>query len=151
MVEISFYNVDFDNTSLIKNLKRIIELILDDYNKRDYDLSLVVCDNAFIHNLNKEYRGKDLPTDVLSFSQEDGEDFKDFEFSTPVLGDIIISADKAIEQAKEYGVTGDEEFARLAIHGTLHLLGLNHDTEAEEEEMLGLQDIYLDKFLVFIK
>ncbi|MCY7464083.1 rRNA maturation RNase YbeY, partial [Bacillus paralicheniformis] len=91
-----------------------------------------------IQKINKEYRGKDYPTDVISFAlEEDGEGEIEIIGADmpPVLGDIIISADKAREQAEEYGHSLMRELGFLTVHGFLHLLGYDHMTEEEEKEM----------------
>lgn len=106
-------------------------------------LSVTLVDNEFIHKLNKEYRGVDRPTDVISFAFLDGEEEKEEKLhgSSPVcLGDIYISIDKAIEQAKEYGHPLQRELSFLFVHGLLHLLGYDHMNEDDEKVMFRLQD-----------
>lgn len=98
------------------------------------ELSVVLCDDAFIHPLNREYRGKDTPTDVLSFAQREGEGA---DADDPVLGDLIISVETAIRQAGEHGITLPQELRVLLVHGLLHLLGYDHLTEEERAEMEG--------------
>ncbi len=116
--------------------------ILDLLNLPDAELSIVLCDDAFIHPINKDYRAKDKPTDVLSFSQREGE----FAFQDDnILGDVIISVETAQRQAKERKHSTENEIKILLIHGILHLLGYDHieDNEAEvmqkkERELLSL-------------
>lgn len=98
----------------------------------DTELSVVLCDDAFILPLNRDYRGKDKATDVLSFAQREGEaaDAED-----PVLGDVIISVETARRQAVEHGITLVQELRVLLTHGLLHLLGYDHLTEEERAEM----------------
>ncbi len=95
------------------------------------EVSLTVTDNEGIHRLNREFRGVDRPTDVLSFPQ--------FEADEPIplgasLGDIVISLPKMAEQAKEYGHSQRREFCFLFVHGLLHLLGYDHEISPEEEK-----------------
>lgn len=102
------------------------------------DVSVTFCDNAYIKELNKKYRGKNSHTDVLSFPmydfpEDEGELFPGDE--TLALGDIVISVERATEQAKEVGNTFEREVAFLAIHSTLHLLGYDHERSAEDEEI----------------
>ena len=102
----------------------------------DTEVSVTFCDNEYIKGLNKKYRRKNSPTDVLSFplydfSEEDVV-FEDGECAA--LGDIVISIERAKEQAREIGHTFLEETAFLAIHSTLHLLGYDHERSAEEDE-----------------
>lgn len=106
-------------------------------------LSVTFVDNKFIHKMNKEYRGVDRPTDVISFAFLDGDKNrkKELEGKGPVsLGDIYISVDKAKEQAKEYGHPLERELSFLFVHGLLHLLGYDHMTKEDEEVMFKLQD-----------
>ncbi|MBQ6586777.1 MAG: rRNA maturation RNase YbeY [Coriobacteriales bacterium] len=86
--------------------------------------------------LNERYRGKQGPTDVLSFPIDDVWDFPEDVESAPMLGDIVIAPEVAAKQAPEYGNSFDEEMSLLLVHGILHLLGYDHidDTEAEEME-----------------
>lgn len=92
----------------------------------------MLCDDAFIQQLNARYRGLDKPTDVLSFAQEDGEDE---EPGPRVLGDIVISVPTAERQAKRAGWPVESEVTLLAIHGLLHLLGYDDETDAGAREM----------------
>ncbi len=104
------------------------------------EISLVVCDDAFISKLNLDYRNRQGPTDVLSFAMREGElgDTAD-----PVLGDIIISMQTTERQARENGKTVEEEFRLLFTHGVLHLLGYTHDHEEDEREMHVLTNTIL--------
>ena len=105
-------------------------------------VSILFTDDKEIHRLNREYRGKDKPTDVLSFSQLEGEGAVG-----DSLGDIVISLVTASKQAEEFGVTEQEEVGRLLVHGLLHLYGYDHEgvSEEEAEEMFRLQDSILAK------
>lgn len=97
------------------------------------ELSLVLCDDAFIRPLNRDYRGKDAPTDVLSFAMQEGEDLL---ADDPVLGDLVISVETARRQAGEQGHDLGAELRVLLVHGLLHLLGYDHEVdEAEAAEM----------------
>ena len=91
----------------------------------DPEISVVLCDDPFIQSLNARYRGQDKPTDVLSFAQEDPD----------VLGDIVISLPTAARQAEAAGWTLENEIALLGVHGLLHLLGYDDETEAGAWEM----------------
>ena len=101
----------------------------------DAEVSVTFCDNAVIHRMNKKYRGKDKPTDVLSFPLYEGGEFDMSEcISGAVLGDIVISLERAKEQAEELGHGFLHEVAFLAVHSTLHLLGYDHELSPEEDE-----------------
>jgi probable rRNA maturation factor len=97
-----------------------------------------------IHALNREYRGVDRPTDVLSFALTEGDAFPDPVDELPMLGDIVISVPTALRQAQEYGHSKEREVGFLLVHGFLHLLGYDHDSEAAEREMFGLQEEVLN-------
>ena len=115
--------------------------------KFDPIISVSLVDNDFIHEMNRDYRGIDRPTDVISFAFLDNEDRATlYKGKEPVcLGDIYISVDKAKEQAEEYGHSIKRELSFLFVHGLLHLLGYDHMTEADEEVMFKLQDEILPK------
>lgn len=106
--------------------------------RRDTEVSVTFCDNEYIKKLNKAYRNKDSATDVLSFplydlSSEAEELMIDDEALE--LGDIVISIERAKEQAKEIGNTFLEEIAFLTVHSTLHLLGYDHERSEEDEKL----------------
>lgn len=92
----------------------------------DSEVSLVFCDDPFIHALNRDYRGKDKPTDVLSFPQE-GE--------SGLLGDVVISVPTCERQAAAQGHSLEREVEWLFLHGLLHLLGYDDETDEGAEEM----------------
>jgi len=118
-----------------------ITLKFEDF-QRDSEVSVTLTDDTGIHALNLEHRGIDRPTDVLSFPMFD-EDFDDGELC--VLGDIVISLEKADAQAKEYGHTFEREVAFLTVHSTLHLLGYDHEEgKAAESEMFARQEMILE-------
>lgn len=106
--------------------------------------SVIMISNEEIHNLNKQYRGIDRPTDVITFALEDYKDCVDLEFR--LLGDIYISYDKVVEQAKEYGHSNTRELCFLAIHGLLHLLGYDHMNKDDEKKMFDLQKELLNNY-----
>ena len=113
------------------------------------EVSVTIVNNEEIQKINKEYRGKDYPTDVISFAlEEDGEGEVEIIGADmpPVLGDIIISVDKAREQAEEYGHSLMRELGFLTVHGFLHLLGYDHMTEEEEKEMFTKQKDILNRY-----
>ena len=99
---------------------------------REAELSIVLCDDAFIHPLNRDYRGKDRPTDVLSFPQREGEKSDP---DDPVLGDIVLSVERARAQANERGHSLETEMRVLLVHGILHLLGYDHEEDDDAEAM----------------
>lgn len=101
-----------------------------------YEVGVVLVDNTTIAALNKEYRGMDVATDVLSFAMLEEEEFMDLNEDDEVMvGDVVISMEKVVEQAKEYGHSQEREFAYLLSHGVLHLLGYTHDGEKDTDRM----------------
>jgi len=115
---------------------------------RDCDISVTVTDNIHIHELNREYRGVDRPTDVLSFPMYSftDDDMPEEGPAPVVLGDIVISVERAKEQAVEYGHSFQREISFLTVHSVLHLLGYDHEvSEKAENEMFSLQDKIMDK------
>lgn len=96
--------------------------------ERPAEISVTFVDNAEIQTLNAQYRGKDMPTDVLSFPLgEDGKYDVDQDTGACLLGDIVISMEKAMEQAELYGHPLQREVAYLTVHSMLHLLGYDHE------------------------
>ncbi|MGE7985211.1 rRNA maturation RNase YbeY [Lysinibacillus fusiformis] len=113
------------------------------------EVSVTFVTNDTIQDINREYRGKDQPTDVISFALEElgeGEVAVTFEGMPRVLGDIIISTDRAKEQAEEYNHSFERELGFLAVHGFLHLLGYDHMEPEEEKVMFTKQDEILQTF-----
>ena len=102
--------------------------------KNDAEVSLTFTDNEGIRSLNNEFRGIDKPTDVLSFPLTDYEG-SEFPFDEPelCLGDIVISLERAQEQAQEFGHSYEREVAFLTVHSMLHLLGYDHVNSDEED------------------
>lgn len=128
----------------IKTMKDLINYALKHEKIENTIFNIIIVDNTYIHRLNKEYRGIDRPTDVISFALEDNAD--EVKSDIRVLGDIYISIDKVYEQAKEYGHSNLREICFLMIHGFLHLLGYDHMEEEEEKEMFAKQEEILNGF-----
>ncbi len=103
------------------------------------EISLVITDDEAIQDLNRRFRGIDQPTDVLSFPLLENSAESNIFVLPPEnvvhLGDIVISLPRTEEQAREYGHSFERELAYLAVHGTLHLLGYDHETEDERNRM----------------
>jgi probable rRNA maturation factor len=114
--------------------------------KADGEVSIVLVDNSHIHELNLTYRGKDAPTDVLAFNLQGGGVALE---EDELLGDVVISMEKAEEQRIALGHTLKREVAFLAVHGILHLLGYDHDTGAAEQEMSEKQEFILKNFALY--
>ncbi|WP_299445794.1 rRNA maturation RNase YbeY [uncultured Phascolarctobacterium sp.] len=127
--------------------------------EEDAEVDVTIVDDEEIHTLNRDYRGMDKPTDVLSFAlDEDVEESEEPELiggpEEHLYGDIIISAETALRQAEEYGHSLEREMTYLAVHGMFHLLGYDHMTEEDKAVMrqheeaalraIGLSEEYFD-------
>ncbi|MDO4732987.1 MAG: rRNA maturation RNase YbeY [Bacillota bacterium] len=112
--------------------------------EKDCEISLLLTNDGGIQALNRDYRGKDSPTDVLSFAMEEGDLLCQDPSLPELLGDIVINTDRCAQQAEAYGHSYERELVFLFIHGLLHLMGYDHELgEAEEKEMFGLQDVII--------
>ncbi len=111
------------------------------------EVSVTLVDNARIHELNLEHRDVDRPTDVLSFPMFEDEGLDEDEaLGELILGDIVLSLERAKEQAEEYGHSFERECAFLCVHSVLHLLGYDHEiSEEEEKEMFARQEAILQE------
>ena len=111
----------------LRRVKRTAQKILAELGEARAELSLALVENREIARLNKRYRHKPKPTDVLSFPTDGASEGR-----TRLLGDVVISVDKAAEQAEAGGWTLNQEIDRLLIHGILHLLGYDHERSRKE-------------------
>ena len=132
-----------DLTNEIKLIKKTIRYALKFEKIKNAKFNIIIVNNEEIHKINKEYRGIDRPTDVISFALEDVSD-EGYKLEKRELGDIYISIDKAREQAKEYGHSLNRELRFLSVHGLLHLLGYDHMKKEDEKEMFERQELILD-------
>ena len=155
-MEITF--IDEQHLLTEEKLNEIADLLdfAGDYLKfsPDTEMSVTFMNNAEIREINRDYRNKDQATDVISFALEDeGEGElaiifdEDEAFDLPRnIGDIMISVERAKEQAQEYGHSFDRELGFLAVHGFLHLNGYDHMTPEDEKEMFTLQEDILTAY-----
>jgi probable rRNA maturation factor len=138
-------DIEFEITEYPEDAQNILDTAVTaalEYEGARGSVAVLVTDDAGIHRLNRDYRGVDRPTDVLSFPSAEGESVPaDGDF----LGDIAISLERAKEQAAEYGHTLKRELSFLAVHGTLHLLGYDHMDDAARGEMFSIQEKILNK------
>ncbi len=110
----------------------IATAILECLDRADAELSVALVGDERMRDLNRDWRGKDATTDVLSFSQIEGEPFSTLH---EMLGDVVISVPVLRRQAADGGWTVEEELARLLLHGVLHLLGFDHENETDARAM----------------
>ena len=144
MRNIGIFNETQEKVENLEVLEPLLTYALEVENVDNLEFNVIIINNEEIHKMNKEYRGIDRPTDVISFALEDYKDIK-YENDYRVLGDIYISIDKVKEQAKEYGHSEKRELAFLAVHGLLHLLGYDHMEKEDEKVMFGLQEEILNE------
>ncbi|WP_379966169.1 rRNA maturation RNase YbeY [Ectobacillus sp. sgz5001026] len=138
--------VDESYTEMIQNL---LEVAAKREKVSEAEMSITFVTNERIQELNATYRGKNQPTDVISFAMEDmgeGEEELVAADMPRMLGDIVISIPRTKEQAEEYGHSFMRELGFLSVHGFLHLLGYDHMNEADEKIMFGKQKEILDEF-----
>ena len=114
-----------------RKLKKVAQKVLEIVEQDQAELCLVLMGNAEIRKLNAQFRKKDYPTDVLSFSAGD-----ELPTGVQLLGDVIISVEKAKEQAKARRRTLDEELVTLLIHGIVHLLGYDHERSRKDARIM---------------
>ena len=134
-----------ENYSIVDNnlyqnydyLNEVINHTLEVMDAKESIFTIIFVTKEEIHELNKQYRGVDRVTDVISFALEDAHDVSLTDVR--VLGDIYICIDRMKEQALEYGHSETRELSFLTVHGLLHLLGYDHQTKEDEEVMFGIQ------------
>ncbi len=121
----------------VEIIHRAVLATLNAHNVEDYEVSVLLTDDSRITELNLEYRGIDAPTDVLAFAMREGEDSE--MMSLTMLGDVVISLETAERQAKNENHSLVKEVTFLTVHGVLHLLGYDHQTEKEATVMFEKQ------------
>lgn len=110
----------------------------------DSELSILLCDDETIRELNRRYRAQDKPTDVLAFAMREGEPMElSDEGTASMLGDVVISLPTATRQARERGRPIVQEVTFLLAHGLLHLIGYDHQSRDEERRMSAMTDVLL--------
>ncbi|GMU39153.1 MAG: endoribonuclease YbeY [Chloroflexota bacterium] len=131
----------FEGRANVVALEALIAQALADEEIEDgTGLALVIAGDELLHSLNREHRGVDAPTDVLSFGAEEGEEIPLGEDQPRYVGDIVISVETAARQASEAGIALDAELAHIVLHGVLHLLGWDHETPEDDAEMKAREE-----------
>jgi|SRR5699024_10980953 len=139
MNEFEIFNQTDRDIPELETVKSVLQHAVVKEKLENVIFNVIIVDNDFIHELNKNYRNIDRETDVITFALEDEKDMV-APVGERVLGDIYISIDKAISQAEEYGHSLLRELSFLAVHGFYHLLGYDHMTEEEEKVMFSKQE-----------
>jgi len=132
-------NYGYDNYDYLND---VINYTMKKLNVKDSIFDIIFIDDDEMHSMNKEYRGIDRTTDVLSFALNDN---KHIDTVINSLGDIFISIPKMKAQAVDYGHSEKRELSFLTVHGLLHLLGYDHMNEEDEKVMFALQKEILDE------
>ncbi len=131
-------------------VKKVLEQGLNYFDLVDnVEVSLTFADDEYIRFLNGQYRNIHQTTDVLSFALEEGMEFNQIPDYPRVLGDIVISVERAKAQSIEYGHSLGREVGYLAIHGLLHLLGYNHENQTDKKEMRLIEEEIMEKVNLF--
>jgi len=139
MSELEIFNQTDEEIDELETVKSVLNYAIKKEKLENVIFNVIIVDNNYIHELNRDYRHIDRETDVITFALEDEKDMV-VPDGERVLGDIYISIDKAKSQAKEYGHSLLRELTFLAVHGFYHLLGYDHMTKEEEEIMFSKQE-----------
>lgn len=146
VLEMSLEIEGFDDLVNEEEIREYVQKVLE----KEYEseapvyMSLLFTGNDEIQVINREYRDKDQPTDVISFAYHETEDFDIGPYDT--LGDIVISLERVVEQAKEYNHSDKRELFYVLTHGILHLLGYDHIEEKDKKEMRAKEEEILGSF-----
>jgi probable rRNA maturation factor len=147
--EIDLVTEENVSISYEKALYAYLETLVNELGEPNWEMSLTLCGNDRIADLNREFRGKEGPTDVLTFVMEEGEE-GDLFFPDPTghrsVGDIVVSLEKVKENSRELGIPYEEELKRVILHGILHLKGMTHEGYDWEQGMLREQETLLKKY-----
>lgn len=143
-MNIGIFNETEEELKELETINELMQYTLKYEKVENAEFNIIIIDNQRIKEINKEYRGIDKETDVISFALEDSKDFIYEDFR--LLGDIYISLDKVKEQSKLYNHSFLRELAFLSVHGLLHLLGYDHMEKEDEIIMFKKQDEILDSF-----
>lgn len=143
--KVEIFNQTGEEIKELETVEKVLYSAIEKEHLENTSFNLIIVDNTYIHQLNKEYRNIDRETDVITFALED-DDTLVLPDDIRVLGDIYISIDKAKSQAEEYGHTLLRELSFLAVHGFYHLLGYDHMTKEEEKVMFAKQEEVLSNY-----
>ena len=144
MNNIEIFNQTDEDIEELETVKKVLNYAIEKEKLSNVEFNVIIVDNNYIHELNKNYRNIDRETDVITFALEDDETVINGS-DTRVLGDIYISIDKAKSQAEEYQHSFLRELSFLAVHGFYHLLGYDHMEEDEAKIMFGKQEEVLSE------
>lgn len=134
---------------IFEEIMRAADVVGEIYGVENSELSITLTDDEHIHALNKKFRGVDRATDVLSFAFRESDEPEVIGAEFEVLGDVIISLERAKAQAEEFGHSFLREIIFLEVHGLLHLLGYDHIADDERQEMETEQRFIMERLKIF--
>ena len=146
MSKIEIFNQLDEEINELETVEKVLLSAIEKEKLEDVTFNLIIVDNEYIHELNRNYRGIDRETDVITFALEDEDSIIVPEEVLRNLGDIYISIDKARMQAEEYGHGLLRELSFLAVHGFYHLLGFDHMNPEDEKVMFAKQEEVLEEY-----
>jgi probable rRNA maturation factor len=143
MMTIDIQNLSHEAYVDVSILRQWAACALNKLGRQEAELSIVITDNEYIAELNLEYLGRKGPTNVISFPQNEGQGPED----NNLLGDIVISAQKGLQEATDAGIDPAQRLRRLLIHGICHLCGYNHENVSEEraQEMEAMEVFLMEQ------
>ena len=146
-MELEIFNQTEEEIKELETVRKVLEYACSKEKLGKVCFNVIIVDNDYIHELNKNYRNIDRVTDVITFALEDEKDIVEPN-GVRMLGDIYISIDKAKSQAEEYGHSLLRELSFLAVHGFYHLLGYDHMNKEEEVIMFQKQEEVLHEYKI---
>ncbi len=138
-----FLDKIYEDDYLENYIKKVLEIEKVE-SDRPFYISILLTDNEKIQVVNRDFRNKDMPTDVISFAYHETEEFDIGPYDT--LGDIVISLERVEEQAKDFNHSFNREFYYVLTHGILHILGYDHIEEEDKKEMRAREEAILSSF-----
>lgn len=144
-IEVEAFDLE---SGLSSGIEKALDYLLAENNMQDGEVSVIIGHDAMLKELNREYRGKDGPTDVLSFSYLEPGDEVFPESEDKTIGDIYISIDRAREQAETAGHKLEREIFLLIVHGMLHLLGYDHESDGDSIVMQEKEKEIISQFYI---
>ncbi|MCH4895311.1 rRNA maturation RNase YbeY [Marinilabiliaceae bacterium JC040] len=136
MIDFCFEDID-ENSLPLTGIEDWVQKVIEKNNKQLGDITYIFCTDDYLLNINREYLQHDYYTDIITFNYCEND---------IISGDLFISIDTVIDNAKTFDVSFESEFRRVVIHGILHLIGFDDKTDIDQEEMTKQENISLDIF-----
>ena len=140
------FNETEETVNEIEDIKKVLNKAIEVEDVGPVYFNVILVNNEYIHELNRDYRHIDRPTDVITFALEDNKDFPGYDVR--ILGDFYISLEKAHSQAVEYGHSFERELAYMVVHGFYHLMGYDHMNDDEKSVMRAKEENILSKLKI---